>query len=193
MIDMGGLDFGARYLLGIALANNNLKLAEWLLSHGTNPNPVRKPGSKFPPRSLHEEALQQGFTEIADILAYFGAIPSAPAPPEREKAFTAACFHLDPAETQAILAMHPEYLRSPTAMFAAAQQDRADVLAFLPDLGMSVEIEDEHKQRPLHKAASHNSLRVAALLIERRAEIDPVEYNWGVPPLALRSTDKRRK
>ena len=48
--------------------------------------------------------------------------------------------------------MHPEYLRSPTAMFAAAQQDRADVVAFLLDLGMSVEIEDEinsaHCTRP---------------------------------------------
>jgi uncharacterized protein len=185
MIDMGGLDFGARYLLGIAVEKNNLKMAEWLLSHGANPNAARKPGSKFPHRSLHEEALRQGFTEMADLLARFGAIPSAPTPPEGEKAFTAACFRLDREETRAILATHPEYLRSSTAMFAAAQQDRADVVAFLLNLGMSIEIEDEHKQGPLHEAASHNSLRVAALLIERGAEIDPVESNWGATPLGF--------
>jgi ankyrin repeat protein len=185
MIDMGGLDFGARYLLGVAVEKNNLKLAEWLLSHGATPNAARKQGSKFPPRSLHEEALRQGLTEMADLLARFGAIPSAPVAPEGEKAFTAACFRMDREETQAILATRPEYLRSPTAMFAAARQDRTDVVAFLLDLGMSVEIEDEHKQRPLHEAASHNSLRVAALLIERGAEIDPVESNWGATPLGF--------
>ncbi len=185
MIDMGGLDFGARYLLGIAVEKNNLKLAEWLLSHGANPNAARKPGSKFPPLSLHEEALRQGGAEMADLLSRFGAIPSAPPAPEGEESFTAACFRLDREETRAILAKRPEYLRSPTAMFAAARQDRADVVAFLLDLGMSVEIEDEHKQRPLHEAASHNSLRVAALLIDRVAEIDPVESNWGATPLGF--------
>jgi uncharacterized protein len=48
---------------------------------------------------------------------------------------------------------------------------------------MSIEIEDEQKQRALHEAASHDSLRVATLLIERGAEIEPVETNWNNTPL----------
>jgi ankyrin repeat protein len=70
-------------------------------------------------------------------------------------------------------------------MFEAVSRDRADVVEFLIGLGMSIEIEDQFKQRPLHVAASNNSLRVAALLIERGAEIDPVESNWGATPLGF--------
>jgi uncharacterized protein len=185
MIDMGGLDLGARYLLDIAVTKNNLKLAEWLLSHGANPNAARKPGSKLPSLSLYEEAARAGFTEMADLLARFGAIPSVPVTPNGEQVFTAACFRLDHEKTLSILATRPEYLRSPVTMFAAARQDRADVVAFLLDLGMSVEIEDEHRQRPLHEASSYNALRVASLLIERGAEIDPREANWGATPLGF--------
>jgi ankyrin repeat protein len=185
MIDMGGLDFGARYLLGIAVAKNDLKLAEWLLARGASPNAARKPGSKFPARTLYEEALRQGFAEMAGLLERFGATPSAPVPPEGQDVFTAACFRLDREEAQAILAERPEYLRSPAAIFAAARGDRVDVVTFLLDLGMSIEIEDERKQRPMHEAASHDSFGVAALLIERGAEIDPVETNWGATPLGF--------
>ncbi|MFY9610066.1 MAG: ankyrin repeat domain-containing protein [Blastocatellia bacterium] len=76
-----------------------------------------------------------------------------------------------------------EYLLSPVPMFAAARRDRADVVEFLLDLGVSPDIEDAQKQRPLHEAASNDSLRVAELLIERGAEIEPVETNWNNTPL----------
>jgi ankyrin repeat protein len=82
-----------------------------------------------------------------------------------------------------LLAQHPEYLRSPKAIFAAAKRDRADVVEFLLDLGVSIEIEDAQRQRPLHIAAGNDALRVAALLIERGAEIDPVELNWNNTPI----------
>jgi uncharacterized protein len=183
MIDMGGYDLGARYLLLNAIRRNDLKLAEWLLTHGASPNAVPKPDSKFPKRSLHEEALRQGFTEMADLLIRYGATPSAPVLLEGLEAFAAACLRLDREEAKALLEQHPEYLLSPVAMFAAAQRDRADVVEFLLDLGMSTEVEDEHKQRPLHEAAGHDSLSVAELLIKRGAEIEPVETNWNNTPL----------
>jgi len=82
-----------------------------------------------------------------------------------------------------MLAERPEYLQSPEPIFAAARRDRADVVEFLLDLGVSIEVEDEHKQRPLHEAAGHDSLHVAALLIERGAVIEPVETNWNNTPL----------
>ncbi|MFY9558094.1 MAG: ankyrin repeat domain-containing protein [Blastocatellia bacterium] len=183
MIDMGGYDFGARYLLLNAVRGNNLKLAEWLLMHGASPNAASKPDSKFPRRSLHEEALRQGFTEMAGLLVRYGAAPAAPLALNGLEAFTAACFRLDHEEAQSRLAEHPEYLLSPEPIFAAARRDRAGVVKFLLDLGTSIEIEDPQKQRPLHEAAGHDSIRVAELLIERGAEIEPVETNWNNTPL----------
>jgi uncharacterized protein len=185
MIDMGGLDSGARYLLGIAVAKNDLKLTEWLLAHKASPNATRKPNSKFPARSLHEEALRQGSTEMTELLERFGAVPSAPVAPEDKEVFIAACFQLDHKRVQAIIEQHPEYLLSSAVMFAAVRQNRVDVVTFLLDIGMSIEIEDEQKQRPLHEAVSHDSFDVAVLLIERGAEIDPVESNWGATPLGF--------
>ena len=61
------------------------------------------------------------------------------------------------------------------AMFEAAKRDRPDVLALLLDLGVSLEIADEHNTRALHHAAGANALRAATFLIERGAEIDPRE------------------
>jgi hypothetical protein len=46
-----------------------------------------------------------------------------------------------------------------------------------------IEVENEQKQRPLHIAAWHDALRVAQLLIDRGAEIDPVESSWSNTPL----------
>ena len=68
-------------------------------------------------------------------------------------------------------------------MFAAAKRDRADVVEFLLDLGMSADVEDDRKQRALHMAAYDDSIAVGALLIARGAAVDPVEQNWGNTPL----------
>ena len=95
----------------------------------------------------------------------------------------AACLRLDRDEVGRLLALHPEYLQSPKAMFAAAREDRADVAAFLLDLGTPIEVEDAKKQRPLHVAAANDAVHVARLLIERGAEIDPYELNYSNTPL----------
>jgi len=230
MLDHGPYGCGARYFLGIAVAKNDLKLAKWLLAHGASPNAAPPTHPKASKRTLYEEAMRNGFTEMADLLARYGATPSALVAqnitcekcgrrmalkrgrygqflactgyPECDntskltmagvsalvaldgiEAFVAACFRLDRDEAQKILAEYPEYLQSPEPIFAAARRDRADVVEFLLDLGVSIEVEDEHKQRPLHEAASYDSLRVAELLIERGAEIEPVETNWNNTPL----------
>ena len=86
-------------------------------------------------------------------------------------------------EVARLLALHPEYLQSPKAIFAAARQDRADAVAFLLDLGTPIEVEDASKQRPLHVAAANDAVHVARLLIERGAEVDPYELNYSNTPL----------
>jgi len=183
MIDMGGYDLGARYLLINAIRHNKFRLVEWLLQHGANPNAMPKSTSKFPRRSPHEEAIRLGFTDLADLLVRHGAVPSNALALDGVDLFTLACFRPDRTQALTLSREHPEYLKSPEPIFAAARKDRTDVVEFLLDLGVSIEIEDASKQRPLHEAASHDSIKVAKFLIERGAELEPIETNWNNTPL----------
>ena len=182
MLDMGGYGSGARWFLNIALKNNDRELAEWVLSHGASANASPARDRRMSQRSLHDEAVRNGFTEMANLLVRYGAEPSTVSL-EGVEAFTAACFRLDRGEAQSMLVRHPEYLGAAAAIFAAAKKDRVNVVELLLDLGTSPNVEDKSRQRPLHIAAYNDSVRVGKLLIERGAEIDPVETNWGNTPL----------
>jgi uncharacterized protein len=188
MIDMGGYGLGAHYLLRVAVSNNNLELAEWILAHGADPNapgPTRaRRGGRRELPSFHEMALREGYTEMSDLLVRFGARPSGYVP-EGEDQFVAAVLRLDRDTARRIAAAHPEYLRSPKAMFAATWRDNVEAVRLLIELGVSIEVEDNDKRRPLHEAASNDAVNVARLLIERGAEIDPVETNWGNTPIGF--------
>ena len=184
MIDMGGYGKGARYVLGAAVRHNDLALAEWCLTHGASPEPAQPPHSRVRSnRSLYEEAQARGFSEMADLLARFGAKATPPSLTP-EESFVAACLKMDHPQVQRQLQEHPEYVASPVAMFAAVQRDRLDVVKMLLELGVSPEIEDRTKQRPLHVAVSHDAMHVAAFLLELGVEVDHRETNWGSTPLA---------
>jgi ankyrin repeat protein len=183
MIGMGGYGTGARWVFSHAVKDNNLELAEWALAHGANPNAGPPRAKTMSQRSLYEDAVRAGLDEMAALLLRFGAT-RVDVPPDELGAFTAACFRLDAAGAKAILARHPEYLRAPRPMFVAAEHDRADVVEFLLDLGMSTEVEDGQHQRPLHVAAYHDSPGVAKLLLDRGAEVDPIHSAWNNTPLA---------
>jgi uncharacterized protein len=184
MIDMGGYGKGARYILGGAVRRNDIALAEWCLTHGASPEPAQPPHSRVRSnRSLYEEAQARGLSEMADLLARFGAKATAPSLTPAEN-FAAACLRMDRAEVQRQLQEHPEYVASAVAMFAAVQRDRLDVVKMLLELGVSPEIEDRTKQRPLHVAVSHDATHVAAFLLELGVEVDHRETNWGSTPLA---------
>jgi len=182
MLDMGGYGCGARYLLNIAVQTHNVELAEWILAHGASSDPPAPENPRASKRTLYEEALRRGQQDIASLLVRHGA-PKTMLALEGEEAFTAACFRLDRDEAHALLERHPEYLRSTTTMFAAARQDREDVVAFLLDLGASVDVEDANGTRALHEAAYGDAPRVVALLLERGAEVDPHESQYGNTPL----------
>src|SRR5262245_41281587 len=119
---------------------------------------------------------------MAALMVRHGAAPTAPVLDEQE-AFIDACLRLDGDAVKAFIERRPEYLQSPIAMFAAARKDRADVVDFLLDLGTSIEVTDSQNTRALHHAAYNNSLRVARLLIESGAEIDPKDSTYDSPPL----------
>jgi ankyrin repeat protein len=182
VFDAGGYGSGARWYLRTAVEHNNLELAEWCLAHGANPNPAPESDQRFPQSTLYEFAMRQGRTEIAELLARHGA-PRIEIALDEEEQYVAAGLRLDRDAVQRALAQHPEYLQSTKAMFAAAKRDRADVVAFLLELGTPLEVRDDKNQRALHVAAANDAVNVAKLLIERGAQIDPYELNYSNTPL----------
>jgi len=72
-------------------------------------------------------------------------------------------------------------------MFTAARHDDVEAVARLLDAGVPIEIKDETKQTTLHTAAAHNALNVARLLLERGANVDPVETRFHATPLGFAS------
>jgi ankyrin repeat protein len=183
MLNMGGYGCGARYFLGNAISHNNIELVEWLLKHGASPNAPPSTHPRTPKGSLHEEALRLGHTEIADLLIRYGAKPTPAIVQEGIEQFAEVCFRLDREQARELVNLHPDYLSSTLPISRAASRDRADVVELLLNLGVSIEIENENKQRPLHIAASHDSIEVAKLLIARGADLEAVESNWNNTPL----------
>jgi len=184
MLRQGRYGSGARWHLWIAVQHNDLELAEWCLQHGATPNAGPPEAARLPQNSLCEQAARLGETEMAALLARYGAIPS-PVPADSEDAYVAACFRRDRAAAEALREKHPEVLRSCAALHAAARQDRADVAAFLLDFGVSPNIEDpgQGNQTALHVAAYSGAESVVDLLIRRGAKIDPVDAVHDATPL----------
>ncbi|HEX3867280.1 MAG TPA: ankyrin repeat domain-containing protein, partial [Gemmatimonadaceae bacterium] len=183
MLGMGGYGPGAHYLLHVAVDHNDLEAAEWMLSHGANANvPVCSHPKFRPAQSLYETAVRSGHDEMAALLERYGAIKRTVSLTGAEE-FSNAAFRLNRTETARLSAEHPEYLQSTAAIFEASRRDRADVVGLLLDLGVSPNIADETGQRPLHVAAHENSLNAARVLVERGADIDPVDGKWGNTPL----------
>lgn len=182
MLDMGGYGHGAYYLLAAAIQGNHLALAEWLLSHGADPDATPPSGRKGLGRTLHDQAASRGLTAMAGLLVRHGATPAARTP-DVEEAFVIASLRLDRQAAEAMIGEHPELLRSPAAMILAAEQDRADLAEFLIELGMSPDVEGPARDRPLHVAAYLGSANVAALLVEHGAQVDYVSPTYRSTPL----------
>jgi ankyrin repeat protein len=164
------------YLLGNAVGGNHLGRIQWLLAHGAN---ARRENHSAR-RSLHTEALLQGYMEAADYLVRHGALPEEL---QGHDAFQAACMRLDRDAAKLMAEQHPDYLLDPTPLMHAARHDLFEVAELLLDLGMSPDVRDDKNHRPLHTAAGSGSARVAAQLIERGAEIDPRETRHNGIPL----------
>ena len=189
MLDMGGYGSGARFILWTALKQRDLRLAEWALERGANPNPGPARAKSFSKASLYEDAMRDGFTELAELLVRHGAprVMRALDTLDDYERFVTACFGLDRETAAALAATHPEYLASSKTLFHAAERDRADVVALLLDLGVPVNVRDHQGTNALHRAAARNALQVAALLIDRGVEIDARDATYGGAPIGWAS------
>ena len=163
------------YLIGNAVTRNDLQRARWLLEHGADPAAK----NFYSKRNLHTEALLLGYTEMAALLLRYGNVAEELRGPD---AFHIACMRLDRDAARALAREHPEYLSQAHVFLHAAGRNQVDVVRLLLDLGMSPDVRDGTNFRPMHAAASGGAVEVAQLLIERGAEIDPVETRFdGVP------------
>ena len=149
---------GMRTALHHAVAHE--PVVRLLLERGADPN-IRDEGDNAMP--LHFAPEREDLAVIR-LLIEHGADPNR-------------------IEIERLVAQHPELLRSPKAMITAAEQNRADVVALLLDLGVPIETKNDEHQRPLHAAAWSDAIDVAQLLIDRGAEIDPVETTYNNTPL----------
>jgi uncharacterized protein len=186
MLDMGGYGSGARFVLETAIKKRDVRLAEWALTRGANPNAGHARDHRFPRHSPYELAVLEQQHEIAELLLRHGASRTTPSLDDRER-FVDAVMRLDRDTARVSLREHPEYLQSPFALFKAAGRDRPDALALLLELGFSPDIQDQTGKRALHEAAVHDSVGAIAFLIERGAEVDPREMTYGGAPIGWAS------
>jgi hypothetical protein len=175
------------FLLIMAVHRNHISRAEWALSRGANP---RCQHPYYATGNLHTEAIVNGYTQIADLLVQFGAPAGAL---RGRQAFQAACVRLDRDAAAQLAASHPEYLAGPEPLLLAASRDLKEVAELLLDLDMSPDVANATNFRPLHAAASHDSVRVGTLLIERGAEIDPLETRFNSTPLGWAIHGNKRR
>jgi ankyrin repeat protein len=164
------------YLLGNAVNGNQLVRAQWLLAHGAHV----QANNYYSKRPHHTGAVLKGYAEMADLLLRYGAEAQ---PLDDHEAFLAACAAADAERARRLASAHPQFLHDPTALIQAAEQGRTDIAALLLDLGVSPDVRRANNFRPLHAAAGAGAVEVAQLLIDRGAQIDPVETQYGGVPL----------
>ena len=153
------------YLLGNAVGADHRRRVEWLLAHGADAGGRHA----YSGRPLSEEALINGFDAIADLLARHGATVT---PLAGADAYRAACMRLDRAAAAALVKQHPSLLTDPEPMLSAARQGRAEVVALLLELGVSVDVADATGQRALQAAVPVGHVELVRLLLAHGAEVD---------------------
>lgn len=180
---------GARLMLDAAIDRHLLGLAEWVLAHGAGPDTPwgTRPG-KARRSTVYEEAVARGESDMAQLLLRYGATPSR-GPLSDVDALVDAAMRMDRSAVAAMFVAHPEYVREPQPMYAAIEQDRADVVEMLLDLGVSPDIEHPSGggARPLHTAAFRGSEQSARVLLAHGATVDARESRYHAVPLGMAS------
>lgn len=163
------------YLLGNAVPRQPRRAA-WLLAHGANARAL----NAYSKQSLVRQAMLDGRSDLVRLLVDNGA---SPVQLDGQEAFTAAVARGDEDEARRLLAGNPEFLLSPAPLFVAIRQGKPEIAALALRLGVSPNVQTRDGVCALHEAAGSDALEVVALLVERGAEIDPIERRYGSTPL----------
>ena len=177
MLNMGNYGSGARRYLGIAIRDHNVALAKWCLEHGADPNAEAPRARMLPQEPLYELAVRSGADDIATLLLQHGAravdVTLRPA-----DLLLAAALRGDVDAARELVQNHPVLRDDATAIGIATERDDVDAVRVLLDAGVAIEVQNKEGERPLHVAAWSHALQVAALLIERGAEVDAIRGNY---------------
>jgi ankyrin repeat protein len=177
---MGPYGSGARWHYTIAIEHGDVALARWCLAHGANPTSVPARDSRLSKRTLYEDALVWGQTEIAQLLAQHGAARSEL---NADDAFMAAARRGDLASARKLAAQMPELAKANHVVHAAARENRAAMLQLLLELGASPDVAGPNNERPLHQAAYAGAEDTTRVLLDAGAEVDSRETRFGGTPL----------
>ena len=156
---VGTLDF----ILGYAVTKGFTERVELLLSHGADPGGI----NYYDGRTHHENALLNGFGEIARMLVRAGAEPGELSPEHR---FRAACMSGDEAAARAALEDAPGSLNNDSGTLqAAASLGNVAAVRCLLSLGADPNAAAEDGTTALHQAAWNDQRAAAEVLVAHGA------------------------
>ena len=155
---VGTLDF----LLGHAATKGFAGRVELVLRHGADP----RGRSYYNGRTHYENALLNGFQDIATMLERAGAEPAELSPEDR---FRAACMSGDEAAARAALEGAPQSLGEPDTLHAAASVGNVDAVRCLLSLGADPNATAGDGTTALHHAGWNDRRDVAEVLVAHGA------------------------
>ena len=155
---VGTLDF----LLGHAATKGFADRVELLLRHGAD----ARGRSYYDGRTHYENALLNGFGDIAAMLQRAGA---APAEMGAEDRFRAACMSGDEAAARAALKAAPQSLSDPKTLHTAASLGNVAAVRCLLSLGTDANATAKDGTTALHHAGWNDRRKVAEVLVAHGA------------------------
>ena len=151
---VGTLDF----LLGHAVGKGFGERVALVLRHGADPRGT----SYYDGRTHYENALLNGFPDVAEMLQRAGAEPAELSPVDR---FRAACMNGDEAAARSALERAPDSLSDAGTLHAAASLGNVAAVRCLLNLGADPNAAAKDGTTALHQAAWNDRRAVAEVLI----------------------------
>jgi ankyrin repeat protein len=165
------------FLLSHEVARGDLELVCFLLERGANPDAV----SRYNHRSAHAVARLTGRTDIATLLAQFGARIE---PLSVEDHFAIALYHQDKSAAADLLQRHPQLLQNNELLSNCAVSDVKTCL-WLVQQGYDINTANHDGQTVLHRYAAFNKPDAVTILLAQGADPNVREKNWHATPLGL--------